>query len=309
FDYRPMLAPLAPLVRSADLAICHLETPLSGPGVPISGPPRFAAPHQLATAIRSTGYDGCSTASNHSLDQGKAGIRTTLDALDRVGLGHTGTARTRAESRRIARYRIDGAEIAHLAFSYGFNGLRPRHAWMANRIRAATIVRRATAARETGASLVIVSLHWGTEFRHVPDPSQQRLARRIMDSGVVDLIIGHHAHVVQPVRRVHDRWVAYGVGNSLTGMTAADSIIDAQDGMVLIATFAQNTDGWSLARMRFAPTWVQPQRFLVHLVGPALDRRRLPSPILAALRRSWRRTVGAVDASSLGVIPFRGRHV
>ena len=81
-DFRPMLARLRPLIRSADLAICHLETPLSGPGVPPSGSPRYVAPHQLAAAIRFAGYDGCSTASNHTLDAGTAGIRSTLDALD-----------------------------------------------------------------------------------------------------------------------------------------------------------------------------------------------------------------------------------
>jgi poly-gamma-glutamate capsule biosynthesis protein CapA/YwtB (metallophosphatase superfamily) len=309
FDYRPMFARLAPLVSSADLGICHLETPLSGPGVSISGAPRYAAPHQLATAIRAAGYDGCSTASNHSLDHGARGIRTTLDALDHAGLRHTGTARTEAESRRIVRYRVGGVVIAHLAFAFGFNGIKPVHRWMANRIRVKTIIRRADAARDAGADLVVVSLHWGTEFRHVPDPEQQRLARRLTGSGAVDLIVGHHAHVVQPIRKVHDRWVAYGVGNSLTGMTATDSIEDVQDGMVLIVTFELGTQGWSVGRVRFAPTWVQPGPFLVHLVGPAIDRESLPAPILTELRRSWRRTVRAVDASSLGVAAFRGRHL
>ena len=133
-DFRPMLARLRPLIRSADLAICHLETPLSGPGVSPSGSPRYVAPHQLATAIRFAGYDGCSTASNHTLDAGTAGIRSTLDALDALDLSHTGSARTKAEARSIVRYQVGDVGVAHLAYTFGFNGLRPKHPWMANRI-------------------------------------------------------------------------------------------------------------------------------------------------------------------------------
>ena len=165
-DFRPMLARLRPLIRSADLAICHLETPLSGPGVPPSGSPRYVAPHQLAPAIRYAGYDGCSTASNHTLDAGTAGIRSTLDALDAQDLSHTGSARTQAESRSIVRYQVGDVAVAHLAYTFGFNGLHPKHAWMANRIDPDAIVARAERARREGADLVVVSLHWGQELSH-----------------------------------------------------------------------------------------------------------------------------------------------
>src|SRR5262245_54189685 len=132
FDYRPMFARLRSLISSADLAICHLETPLGGRGVPVSGAPRFTAPRQVAAAIRFAGYDGCSTASNHSLDRGMPGIRTTLGALDAAGVGHAGTARTRSESRRITTYSVGAVEIAHLSYAFGFNGLHPKHPWEAN---------------------------------------------------------------------------------------------------------------------------------------------------------------------------------
>jgi poly-gamma-glutamate capsule biosynthesis protein CapA/YwtB (metallophosphatase superfamily) len=305
FDYRPMFARLRTLISSADLAICHLETPLSGPGVAISGAPRFAAPHQVAAAIRFAGYDGCSTASNHSLDQGMPGIRTTLDALDRARVQHAGTARTKAESRRITTYTVGGVVIAHLSYAFGFNGLHPRHPWEANLIEPTRIIARAQRARREGADLVIVSLHWGLELHHAPSTWQLDVARRLTSSHAIDLIVGHHVHVVQPIRRVRRRWVAYGVGNSLTGMLAQDYVPDVQDGMVVLVTFEHDTAGWHVARVRFAPTWVQPGPFVVRLVGPAIDAGRLPTSILAELRRSWRRTVETVDAASLGVKPFR----
>jgi hypothetical protein len=195
--------------------------------------------------------------------------------------------------------------IAHLAYAFGFNGLHPKHPWEANLIEPKRIIARARRARREGADLVVVSLHWGIELQHPPSTWQLDVARRLTASDAIDLIVGHHVHVVQPIRRVHRRWVAYGVGNSLTGMLAGDYVPDVQDGMVVLVTFEQGTTGWQVSRVRFAPTWVQPGRFVVRLVGPALDAGKLPASILAELRRSWRRTVSTVDAASLGVKPFR----
>jgi len=93
-----MLAPVKPLLAAADLAICHLETPLSADDTNISGYPVFNTPHELADAIKEAGYKGCSTASNHAIDAGADGVTATLDALDEAGIAHAGTARTREEA-------------------------------------------------------------------------------------------------------------------------------------------------------------------------------------------------------------------
>ncbi|MGZ8601218.1 MAG: CapA family protein [Actinomycetota bacterium] len=305
YDFQPMLRPLGTLTRSADLALCHLETPLTGRGVHLSDYPRYAVPRQLANAIHRAGYDGCSTASNHSLDHGSAGIRSTLGKLDSLGIGHTGTARSRREAARIVRYRVGDAVIAHLSYTASFNGLVPRHAWEANRIDTDRIISSARLARRRGADIVVLSLHWGTEQRHQPTTEQGALARRLTASKAIDLIVGHHAHVVQPIRRVHWRYVAYGLGNSFSGMTAALFTPAVQDGMVLLVTFERGPRRWHVHRVRFAPTWVHPGGFVVRLVGPAIDARRLPAAVIQELRRSWRRTVTTVEAARSGVAPFR----
>src|SRR5690606_41553104 len=85
-DFRPLFAGVRPMISSADLALCHLEVPLAGPDGPFSGYPSFSAPPEVADALAGTGYDACSTASNHTLDQGEKGVRSTLDALDKAGL-------------------------------------------------------------------------------------------------------------------------------------------------------------------------------------------------------------------------------
>src|SRR6059058_518325 len=97
-DYRPLLAGIKPLISGADLGVCHLETPLAQEGGPYSGYPSFSAPPEIADALKDIGYDTCSTSSNHTLDQGAAGIERTLDKLDEAGLKHTGSARSAKEA-------------------------------------------------------------------------------------------------------------------------------------------------------------------------------------------------------------------
>src|SRR5438094_241980 len=82
-------------------------------------------------ALAATGYDGCSTASNHTLDDGAGGIRRTLDALDRAGVRHAGSARTEAEARTVTVLRAGTARVAHLAYTYDTNGfpLPPGQPW------------------------------------------------------------------------------------------------------------------------------------------------------------------------------------
>ena len=194
YQYVPMFAPLAPILSGADLPLCHLEVPLAPTPEQISGYPVFGAPGELIAGIASAGYRGCSTASNHALDKGVAGIQTTLDAFDRHGLGHAGTARTADEAATPRIYEVRGAQVAHLSYSYGFNGILPPDApWTANPIDAPRIVADAAQARAAGADLVVVSLHWGTEGQAAPDAQQQALAPVLAASPDIDLLVGHHA--------------------------------------------------------------------------------------------------------------------
>jgi Bacterial capsule synthesis protein PGA_cap len=89
YDFAPLLAGMKPVISSADLAICHEEVPLASPGGPYRNYPLFAAPPHVAKAISVAGYDVCTTASNHAVDQGFAGVRRTLDELDRAKIART----------------------------------------------------------------------------------------------------------------------------------------------------------------------------------------------------------------------------
>ena len=117
YDFAPLFASVKPVVAGADLAICHMETPLGPPDGPFSNYPIFTVPPQVAPALADLGYDSCSTASNHSLDQGEAGVVRTLDALDAAGIRHAGTARSADEAASPTLLPANGVVVAHLSYT------------------------------------------------------------------------------------------------------------------------------------------------------------------------------------------------
>ena len=121
WDFTPMFRQVAPILRAADLAVCHVETPMSPDNKNLSTFPLFSVPNHLADAIAYAGYDTCSLASNHSLDSGMRGVVGTLEALERVGVAHTGVARSPEQRATLNLLNVNGATVAHLSYTYGLN--------------------------------------------------------------------------------------------------------------------------------------------------------------------------------------------
>ncbi len=255
YDFRPLLRPIRRWVRRNSLAFCHVETPLT-PATPV-GYPRFNSPPALARAVKATGFDACSTASNHSLDRGQAGINATRRSLKRAGVRHTGSFSSRRQRRRPLLLRARGVRVALLAYTQMTNGIRSPHRWSVNLARAGLILRDARRARRAGAQVVIVNLHWGTEFRHQPDAFQTALAKRLARSRAITAVVGQHAHVVQPIRRVGRLWVVYGEGNLLSNQTAACCPAASQDGMLVRLHIRVDGRRERVERITYTPTWVR----------------------------------------------------
>ncbi|MFP8942462.1 CapA family protein [Streptomyces fenghuangensis] len=257
YDFTRILAGVKPVVESADIALCHMETPYGDEDGPFTGYPLFRSPPQLAKALRATGYDSCSTASNHSLDDGFEGVRRTLGALDAAGVRHTGTARDAAEAARPALLEAGGARIAHLAYTYGTNGIplpedRP---WAVSVLEPERVLADARAARRAGADVVIVSLHWGTEWQQAPDTTQKELARRLTAARTdgrrdIDLLIGTHNHVPQPYEKVNGTWVVYGLGDQIASF-APESKRSGNEGSMARFTFTPGGGRWTVTGAEF----------------------------------------------------------
>ncbi len=295
YDFRPMLGAIEPIISAADLAVCHIETPLSPTGRHLSGYSRFNGPPQIAAALHATGYDACSTASNHSLDQGAKGVSGTLHVLDGAGLRHAGIARNPQEARA-TMLTVKGLRVAMLSYAYGFNGRKvpAGQPWRANQINPARVLADARAARKAGSRFTVVFLHWGREYRTAPTPDQLRIARRLLADPSVDLILGHHAHVVQPARRINGKWVAFGMGNLLSAQSSACCPANTQDGVIVSVKVVRRADRYVVGDLRYVPTWVQHPGYRVLPVIQSLAHGGLDAATRAALAASLRRTRSAM---------------
>ncbi|MGR4883851.1 CapA family protein [Streptomyces sp. LARHCF249] len=261
YDFRKILAGVEPLVSAADLAICHHEIPYGRPGGPYTGYPLFKAPHQLADALKDTGYDSCSTASNHTLDDGAEGLARTLEHLDRVGIRHVGSGRSAEEGKAPALMSAGGAKVAQLAYTYGTNGipLPEGEPWAVNLIDEDRILADARAARAGGANVVVLSVHWGTEWQTAPDEQQRELAQALTASrgadGLpdIDLVIGTHNHVPQPYEKINGTWVVFGMGDQVASFVPADKLRGNQSSVprFTFAPAAAHAGRWEVVKAEF----------------------------------------------------------
>jgi poly-gamma-glutamate synthesis protein (capsule biosynthesis protein) len=293
-DFDPMLAGLAPVVADVDLAVCHLETPIAPEGEEFTTMPRYGVPEEVADAIVAAGYDRCSTASNHTYDRGLAGIDRTVDVLEERGLEQSGMARAPEEIEPQV-FEVDGVSFSHLSYTWSYNGLTlpADQQWRSATIDPERIIADAGAARRLGAQVVIVSMHWGAEGQHRPTGFQRNVADQITASGLIDLVVGHHAHVVQPIEQVNGTWVLFGLGNILSNLPTSNRWPAAsQDAAVVTVELTVDEAGQVTVDRPIAhPTWVDKDAgWTVVLVEVELARGDISDGQRGRLERSLERT-------------------
>lgn len=266
-------ADLVPLFKGADLAFGNLETPVA----PASGRPgrpfQFNAPASLPPALRASGFTVLSTANNHAFDQGRRGVVETLDRLRQAQLTAIGSGEDRPRAEALQVLERNGLKVAFLGFTDLFNLDLDRKAtepW----VRPLDLGPALAAVREarSKADIVVVSVHWGNEYQHLPTRRQQNIARQLVAAGC-DLLLGHHPHVLQPIELVtvegRRALVAYSLGNFISNqdrMYRADLFPvaegDNRDGAALEVTFerrrqADGSEAVMLAHAGYEPLWTE----------------------------------------------------
>ncbi len=322
YDFRPMFAEVAPIIQAADLAICNMETPLAtdhevvrqyvGRRTPAGGAPVFIAPRELGEAMAGAGFDACATANNHASDTGVDGLVATLEVLDDVGIASAGTGRTPEEAREPAWLEVGGVTVALLSATYGINLPLPAgQEWMVEIIDVDRLLDQARAAREAGAEFVVVSLHHGREYQIELSDAQRERTVPLLEDGDIDLILGHHAHVVQAIQRIHGRVAVHGLGNILSNQYAGLTGPETQDGVVALLEVTEHPAGagFHVTDVGYVPTWVDRDRHVVVDIGTALASGDLADWRRAEYEASWRRTVSGIEgegAADWGVAPSAG---
>ena len=219
-------------------------------------------------------------------------------------------ARSLAEWEVPTIYEAGDIAVANLSYSYGFNGflVPDDKPWLANEIDLDSIAAEATAARAAGAEYVIVSLHWGTEYRHAPNQFQLDVADALLEVDEIDLIIGHHAHVVQPIDNENNTFVVYGLGNFLSNQSANCCAVGSQDGVIVEVHLTEigsvGGDAVFRTELRYIPTWVDRDDFTIVPVLDALTSGSIDAATERMLLQSRERTTGVINdlgASGFGV--------
>ncbi len=203
YDYSATFRHLRPFLDTADITVFNLETTLSTGRY--SGYPLFAAPVELASALRDCGVDAVTLANNHMLDRGRAGVLSTIKALDSAGVRHTGVFADSA-GRRAANpliFDVRGVRLALLSYTYGTNGMPVREGTIVNLIDTAHIAADLLSTAEHAPDVTVVYFHWGYEYHRTPNAEQRRLAEWCHARGV-DIVAGSHPHVLQPIECLRD---------------------------------------------------------------------------------------------------------
>ncbi len=218
YDYSACFEYVAPILRSADLAIANLELTLAGP--PYKGYPQFSAPDALAVELKRSGIDVLVTANNHCVDRRRKGLERTIDVLDSLGFQHTGTFKD--SIARATTYPLiiekDGFQFSLLNYTYGTNGIPISKPNIVNLIDTVVLKIDLAKAREQQSDAIIVFLHWGLEYQSLPSKDQKTVAALCLREGA-KLVIGSHPHVLQPMvwNKEADQVIVYSLGNFVSG--------------------------------------------------------------------------------------------
>lgn len=215
YEYERSFKFIKPVIESVDVAVANLE--VTHAGKPYSGYPQFSAPDELSSALQNTGFDVLLTCNNHSCDGGGRGVIRTLDVLDGLGIVHTGTFRNKKE--RDANYPLiidkNGMKVAILNYTYGTNGLVVPAPIIINYIDSSVMKVDFEKAKKN-ADYIICTLHWGSEYQHLPNEYQKNYEKYCYELGA-DMVIGGHPHVIQPALtktiKGEEKLTAWSLGN------------------------------------------------------------------------------------------------
>ena len=216
YDYSGVFEYLQPELEAVDFAIANLEVTLAGP--PFKGYPQFSSPDDLAVAARDHGIDVLVTANNHSADRRGPGIQRTIEVLDSLNIQHTGTFVSAAErrARNLLVLEKKGWRVGVLNYTFSTNGIPVPDPYIVNMLDREQMREDIRLAQRDSLDQLVVFVHWGREYEHQPYSTQTSLASYLLDLGV-DLVIGAHPHVLQPMawekRGAQDQVVVYSLGN------------------------------------------------------------------------------------------------
>ncbi|TKI80198.1 CapA family protein, partial [Bacillus mycoides] len=257
YDYNYIYKNIKEAVQSSDLAVVNQETPIAGNVLGVQGYPTFNTPEEVGQSLVDTGFNIVTQATNHIMDMGLAGVQNTRDYWKKhSGIVSLGINENQKERNEIKSIKKNGIEFALLNYTYGTNGknIESAQSWAVNVIDKEAIKNDVKKAKKN-FDIVIVMIHWGKEYDFLPSNDQKELAQYLTDLGV-DVVIGNHPHVIQPVEwkrnhEGHQTLIYYSLGNLISSQEKLETMV----GGLSYIQFVQYEDDTSGVRQAaFLPT-------------------------------------------------------
>ena len=286
YDFTPIFQYLDDYVAAADYAAANLETTLAGldNGYAYSGYPCFNCPDEIAFDLQEAGFDMILTANNHCYDTRTVGLKRTVQTVRGLGLETLGTHAS-ADDTKYTVQDINGIKVGMLCYSYATGDDYPDRASMNGILTSEDakglinyfdydnltgfyneVSGYIDAMEAQGAQAVVMYIHWGEEYQLQANSNQTTVAQGLCDLGI-DVIVGGHPHVVQPVDLLssttdpdHKTVCLYSMGNAISNQRRTLMNLNTghtEDGVLFSFTFAEYSDGTvRLDSVELLPTWV-----------------------------------------------------
>ncbi len=233
YDFKPMLAKIKPMVQDYDLRYYNQETILGGASLGYSNYPRFNSPQEVGDAFLDAGFNLVSLATNHTMDKGEQGVLNSLAYWKDKPAFTAGSYTSFEERDQVKIQEINGIRYAFFSYTTWTNGLEtPVGKEYLNNVYSDELAKQDIEAVRDKVDVILVAMHWGTEYSHGISYDQERIANYLSSLGV-NIIIGAHPHVVEPIAYVGNTLVIYSLGNfisdqegieRLTGLLASVNI-------------------------------------------------------------------------------------
>lgn len=216
YDFTDALKYVKDIVKKYDIAYYNQETPTGDSSIPYSGYPMFYTPSAYVDAMRDAGFNTVSLASNHSLDKGEKGILNTVKYFKGTNLLYNGMSDSEDDRNNFIIKEKNNVTYTMLSYTTLTNGLQVPSGknYLLNLYDKEQVKKDIEAVRDK-VDLLIVAMHWGVEYQNTPNKEQTEIANYLSSLGV-DIIIGNHPHILQPITKINDTIVMYSLGNFIS---------------------------------------------------------------------------------------------
>lgn len=245
YDFTSQLEYIKPIVSKYDLAFYNQETILGGTEIGLSDYPTFNSPQEFGDAMIDAGFNIVNLATNHTLDRGEQAVINSANYWKTKDVLTAGSYASFEEASKINIKEKNGIKYALLSYTYGTNGISVPSGkeYLVNLYSDEQAKRDIEAVRDD-VDLLLVSMHWGTEYRTEPTDEQKRQAEYLASLGA-DIIIGMHPHVIEPITYIDDTLVIYSLGNFISAQSTNNDYNTMVELMTMVDVVKTTKDGKS----------------------------------------------------------------